>query len=100
MATKKLRFFNGRGDYGYNGLDGKLYVAAHSKAEAVRLLKQAGHVRMNMYEFDLYWSKGTWDVRTDGWKTVIMEGIAPETGVWFVPEGHEYEKGYTPKRLL
>jgi len=89
---KKLRLFNGRGDYGYNGLDGHLYVCATSKAEAVRLLKQAGYSTITMREFDEYWSKGAWGV--------YMEGITPEIGVWFIPKEHEGEKGYTPKRLL
>jgi hypothetical protein len=89
---RELKIFNGRGDYGYNDLDGHLYVCATSKAEAVRLLIKAGYTRMTIGEFNTYWHKNAWGR--------AMDGITPEIGVWFVPKEHEYETGYTPKRLL
>ena len=90
--ARKLIIANGRGDFGYHGLDGHLYVCAESKAEAVRLLIQAGHVRMNIREFNEYWSKGCWGVK--------MEGITPEKGVWFVPHNKELDSTFKPKRLI
>jgi hypothetical protein len=88
----KLLIANGRGDYGYKGLDGRLFVCAASKADAVRLLVQAGHERMNAREFNEYWSKGCWGVS--------MEGVARERGVWFTPEGKERDSKFRPVRLL
>jgi hypothetical protein len=86
---KKLMIATGRGDYGHNtskrfpkGFDGRLYVAAYSKADAVRLLKEAGYATMTIGEFNTYWSKGCWGN--------AMEGVTPERGVWFSPEGTEY----------
>lgn len=89
---RKLRLFNGCGDHGYNKLDGHLYVCAASKAEAVRLLIQAGHKLMTIRELNEYWSKDAWGVS--------MKSIAPEIGVWFVPKEHEWDQNFTPKRLL
>lgn len=89
---RKLRLFNGRGDYGRNNLDGHLYVCATSKAEAVRLLKQAGYPTMTMREFDEYWAKDAWGN--------TMEGIAPEKGVWIERMGAHGHTNGKPERLL
>jgi hypothetical protein len=89
---KKLLIANGRGDYGYRGLDGRLFVCAASKADAVRLLVQAGHERMNAREFNKYWSKGAWGNS--------MEGVERERGVWFTPEKKEWDSNFKPIKLL
>lgn len=88
---KKLRLFNGRGDYGRNNLDGHLFVAAASKAEAVRLLKQAGYSTITIGEFNMYWSKDAWGNN--------MNDITPEKGVWIQRKGAGGHCG-KPKRLL
>jgi hypothetical protein len=90
--ARKLIIANGRGDYGRNGLDGHLYVCAESKAEAVRLLIQAGYKTMTLREFNQYWSKGCWGV--------MMKDITPEKGVWFVPKGREWDEKFKPIRLI
>jgi hypothetical protein len=96
---KKLIIANGRGDYGRNrtkrfpkGFRGHLFVCAHSKADAVRLLQEAGYETMTIREFNVYWSKGCWGNS--------MEGIAQERGVWFLPEEHEREDGFKPERVI
>lgn len=89
---KPLLIANGRGDYGYSGLDGHLWVCAKNKAHAVRLLIEAGYKTMTIGEFNMYWSKGAWGI--------TMDGVEQEIGVWFVPKEHEHERGYKPKRLL
>jgi hypothetical protein len=88
----KLLIANGRGDYGYNGLDGHLYVCAATKADAVRLLQQAGHKRMTLREFNEYWSHGCWGVS--------MEGVAQERGVWFTPKNQEHDRNFKPIKVL
>jgi|SRR5271157_1290342 len=95
---KKLIIANGRGDYGRNrterfpkGFDGHLYVCAHSKADAVRLLQEAGYATMNIREFNTYWAKGCWGIP--------MDGIAQERGVWFQRENHGHAEG-KPERVI
>lgn len=88
----KLLIANGRGDYGYKGLDGHLYVCAASKADAVRLLSQAGHVRMSLGDFNTYWSHGCWGIS--------MEGVTQERGVWFTPKNQEHDSKFKPIRIL
>lgn len=82
---KTLIIANGRGDYGRNrtkrfpnGFKGHLWVAAYSKADAVRLLQEGGYETMTIREFNIYWSKGCWGTP--------MDGIAIERGVWFQPD--------------
>jgi hypothetical protein len=90
MVTKKLIVANGRGNH--KGFDGYLYICAYSKADAVRLLKEAGYATMTIGEFNAYWSKGCWGNS--------MCGISQERGVWFQREdsgGHAEGK---PERVL
>lgn len=86
----KLIVANGRGNY--STLDGHLYVCAKSKAHAVRLLVQAGHINMTIREFNEYWNKDAWGV--------VMNEVTPEVGVWFVPENEQFSKSCRPRRLL
>jgi hypothetical protein len=88
--ARKLMIANGRG--GTHTLNGHLYVCAESKAEAVRLLLQAGHRFMTLREFNMYWSNGHWGR--------AMDGITPEKGVWFVPQEKEHDDKFKPIRLL
>ena len=87
--ARKLRIWNGRGDYAK--FDGHFYVCAPTKKMAVELLKQAGHLFINMREFTTYYSE-CWGIH--------MEGVTPEIGVWYDgkgPGGHNLGK---PKRIL
>jgi hypothetical protein len=69
-ADAGLTLWNGRG----TGTDfAHFYVAAKTQAEAVRLLKKAGHRFITAHELKTYFSK-TWGGK--------MEGITPERGVW------------------
>jgi hypothetical protein len=99
--ARKLIVMNGRGDYGRNrtkkfpkGFDGHFYVCAESKAEAVRLLKQAGYETMNIRELDTYWSVGCWGT--------AMQSLVPipEKGVWFITKERERQDGFKPIRVL
>lgn len=87
---RKLRTWNGRGDY--RDFDGRFYVCATTKKRAVELLSQAGHAFINMREFSGYysecWGKG-------------METVTPEEGVWFSTKEEDYSSAKTtPKRLI
>lgn len=96
---RKLIIANGRGDYGRNstdrfpnGFDGHLYVCAYSKADAVRLLKEAGYETMSLGEFNTYWSKGCWGNP--------MDGIAQERGVWFQRKNSGGHAEGKPERVI
>jgi DNA-directed RNA polymerase subunit RPC12/RpoP len=92
ITLHNLKVWNGRGDYGYNGLDGRLYVCAATKKRAVELLQKAGHIRMNMHEFTGYYAS-CWGIG--------MQHVKREEGVWFTPENEDdVMGGYRPRRLL
>lgn len=92
ITLHNLKIWNGRGDYGYHGLDGRLYVCAETKKRAVELLQKAGHVRCNMHEFTDYYSPA-WGI--------AMQHVKREEGVWFTPEGvDDVMGGFRPRRLL
>lgn len=85
----KLKLWNGRGDY--RKLDGHLYVCATSKREAIKLLVLAGMAAINLYEMNNYWSD-TWGL--------VMKGITPEKGVWFVHKDDEHKSDAKPRRIV
>jgi hypothetical protein len=96
---KQLMIANGRGDYGRNrtkrfpnGFKGHMWVAAYSKADAVRVLREAGYETMTLREFNIYWSKGCWGTP--------MDGITPERGVWFIPDENRNDDGFKPIRVI
>jgi hypothetical protein len=70
-----LKRWNGRG---WDNVE-HVFVAAYSAAEAVRLLKAAGHSHMTTYELKVYFWK-TWGEP--------MKGIRPERGVWIQRKGN------------
>lgn len=71
-----LTLWNGRGG-SWRGVE-CCYVAARSAADAVRLLKAAGHDGMTHYELTTYFSRGAWGKP--------MNGIPRERGVWIQRE--------------
>ena len=84
--ARKLKIWNGGGwgspNYGENGkilptpleeYVNHLYVCAHSKAEVVMMVNQAGGF-ITVNEVNNYWNEGCWGNQ--------MEGIEPELGVW------------------
>lgn len=99
MSTKakpakapKLKIWNGRG---FRMIDGKarkiehVYVAATSRADAVRLINEvAGWASVNDNELKTYYSP-CWGNQ--------MDGITPERGVWVTWTRTSTEK---PTRLL
>jgi len=91
ITLHNLKVWNGRGDFGYNGLDGRLNVCASTRKEAVELLKAAGHSRMNFGELDNYYS--------DCWG-ISMRGIKREKGVWFESKDFDFMHGDKPRRLV
>lgn len=97
--VKKLIIANGRGDYGRNrtkrfpkGFDGHFFVCAYSKADAVRLLKEAGYETMSIVEFNTYWSKGCWGNS--------MDDVIPERGVWFQRKNSGGHVEGKPERVI
>lgn len=87
MAEKKLKLWNGRW-YPYRGESA--YVAAYSRADAVRLLHSIKDVHISDSEIKNYWAGGT----TDCYWGNQMAGITPERGVWVVRK-----RGTAPERL-
>jgi hypothetical protein len=98
-VKKQLVLFNGRAGVVYNPRDPAwstwpdkyrvhAYVAAHSTADAVRLIEEYnGGWPRAASELRTYWSKGTWGR--------AMDGITPERGIWIATEFSD-EK---PRRL-
>ena len=86
---RKLRIWNGRGDY--RDFDGHFYVCAPTKKMAVELLKEAGHCWMNMREFTRYYS--------ECWGNA-MATMTPEIGVWFVDKKNHLKDNFVPRRLI
>lgn len=86
---RKLRIWNGRGDYGK--FDGRFYVCAPTKKLAVELLTLAGHEAMNMREFTAYYS--------EVWGNA-MKDVTPEIGVWYDGKGPGGHNIGLPKRVL
>ena len=79
---KTLQIFNGRGheyvDKSGNRVQTEhVYICAWSKADAVRVMHEAGFNRFTSAELNSYYSHGCWGLR--------MDGITPERGVWAVP---------------
>ena len=93
--SKELKIWNGRGWNMRRPVDGKgvehVYVAAYSRADAVRLINQAaGYSAVNDAEIKNYFSDGCWGNP--------MDGITPERGVWVTRrESRRREK---PERLI
>lgn len=82
-----LRLWNGRG----TGTEyATFYVCARSGADAVRLLKRAGHSTMTAHELKTYFAE-TWGN--------AMDGITPERGVWASRKG-EGATETAPERLV
>jgi len=91
ITLHSLKVWNGRGDFGYNGLDGHLNVCADSRKEAVQLLKAAGHSTMTLGELDNYYNP-CWGIS--------MSKVKREKGVWFEGKGTDIMRGEWPKRLI
>jgi hypothetical protein len=89
MAAKSLKVWNGRGDY--REFDGRFYVCAPTKKAAVELLSKAGHIYINMREFNTYYSPC--------WGNV-MNNTPWEIGVWFVDKKDDLKDGVKPRRIL
>ena len=86
--VKQLKLWNGRW-YPYRGQT--VYVAAYSRADAVRLINTVAEGRrVSDSEIKTYWSGGT---ATCCWGDA-MKGITPERGVWLVRK-----RGDAPERL-
>jgi hypothetical protein len=90
--TRPLKLFNGRAIGVYKHNDPKwreagpraahhahAYIAAHSMADAVRLVSEYG-ARLSLSELQVYWNKGCWGD--------TMEGIIPERGIWIAIDRH------------
>lgn len=87
--AKTLKLWNGRW-YPFRGQT--VYVAAYSRADAVRLLNTVPDGRgITDFEIKTYWSGGS---ENCCWGTA-MEGIQPERGAWLVQQ-----RGEAPKRLV
>lgn len=82
MKEKPLQIMNGRG---YKP-GTHLYIAAHSKADAVRMLNAVYPLRGWLREVNIYFSLGCWGNS--------MEGVKVTRGIW---EGKDYKK---PRRIL
>jgi len=78
MKNKPLQIWNGRGFSRWVGEAHEHYdhvfVCAHSVADAVRVLKEAGYRDISRHEINVYYAEGCWGT--------TMEGITPERGVW------------------
>jgi len=85
---KTLKIWNGRGwgrprydpenihqrlPVSYEEYCDHIFVCAHSKAEAVKIVNEVGGC-VSTHEIDIYWSKNCWGNQ--------MKGIEPELGVW------------------
>lgn len=71
MSGRPLKLWNGC-IYPYRGETG--YVAAYSRADAVRVINEAlGHKAVSDHELKTYWHEGCWGD--------AMEGITPERGL-------------------
>jgi hypothetical protein len=70
-ATLGLKLWNGRGG-DWRGVS-HVYLCARSAADAVRILRAAGHSRMSAHELKTYFAP-TWGI--------AMKGIRRERGVW------------------
>ena len=78
---KKLILMNGR----WNNCSQHIYVAAYSKADAVRICSElSGHSRGWISEINNYFSIGCWGN--------AMTGITPERGAWISDKGYSAEK--------
>lgn len=89
---KTLKLWNGR----RWDCRGQLYIAAYSRAHAVRLVNEAAlklgkHARCTDNEAREYWSVGCWGT--------TMAGITPEVGVWMT-EDDGYGHGGPVRRIL
>jgi hypothetical protein len=61
---KALKIFNGRGHGIYE--KHRLYVAAYSVAECVRIINESCESHINANEINIYYSKGCWGNPMDG----------------------------------
>ena len=82
ILPEGLKLFSNRG-YCRN-VDGFIYVFARNVLEAERLVKAVAQP-------DGAWFGVEW--------AIDMEGIKPETGVWFIPFEHWGGQGIRPKRI-
>ena len=103
--AKTLKIWNGRG-WGRPRYDPKdihqrlhvpyeeycdhIFVCAHSKAEAVRIVNEVGGY-VSVHEIDVYWSKNCWGK--------IMKGIEPELGVWGIQNYGDKPVRLYPKEI-
>lgn len=72
--AKKLKLWNGRGYIPKT----HLYICAHSKADAVRMLLEIYPARGWLYEINNYYSPDCWGD--------AMDNITPERGIWLTQE--------------
>jgi hypothetical protein len=87
--ARKLILFNGRWMENLRRRGGHAFVAAYSRADAVRVVAEVlGYEPRGMHnEIKVYWSQGAWGN--------TMDGITPERGIWVT-----YEQPRTkPERL-
>jgi hypothetical protein len=94
--SKRLKLWNGRGWDQRRPPDGKgvehCYVAAYSRADAVRLINQAAGHSWNIvsdHEIKVYYNDSCWGN--------TMDGIEPERGVWVTRTHRPDER---PERLI
>jgi hypothetical protein len=89
---KTLQIFNGRGrrywakDRSRTIRTEHVYICAWSKADAVRVMHEAGFERFTLSELNVYYAKGCWGD--------AMEGVKHERGVWATPHRRGMEKPY------
>jgi hypothetical protein len=99
--AKKLKIWNGRGwgrsNYGRDGdklptsfyqFADHIYVCAHSKAEAIRMVNDCGTGHISISEVNNYWSSC--------WGT-SMKDIEPELGIWATQKGNDKPVKIYPK---
>lgn len=80
VRGQALKIWNGRGGE-WRGVE-SIYVCGHSQADAVKLITEAGHPMMSLYELRIYFAAGAWGV--------YMNGIERVRGVWI--QGERYGK--------
>ena len=71
MKVKKLKIWNGRGDY--HTYD-HFYVAAYTQKQAVELINKFAYIEISTYELKKYYAHGCWGTS--------MKDIEPDVGLW------------------